>query len=261
MRATKVHPRYYQSQCSIVAALACLADAQTRSEAFLSLLELNSECIELLVEQAHAKGAAQATPIMCHLGQLWRSLSPDARRRAAACPYLLVDIGFSDTSRWDTKSAQRVSRASPFFTVPRAASVARRVFVYAWHLSQSHNSAAQVLLGMPERCADLIASRTLTQVHELADKHPEWMAPRWPTLVSYWRDLLLAAECGKLRALLSARMRGLRLLATEGRIASFGHSVTHDGREDGRRKPLLTLNHSLDRARRQTVDRLPDSRN
>lgn len=258
MRATKVHPRYYQSQCSIVAALACLADAQARSEAFLSLLELNSECIELLVEQAHAKGAAQATPVICHLGQLWRSLSPDARRRAAACPYLLVDVGFSDTSRWvDTKSVQRMPRVSPFFTVPRTASVARRVCVYAWHLSQSHNSAAQVLLGMPQRCADLIASRTLTQVHELAEKHPEWMTPRWPTLVSYWRDLLLAAESGKLRALLSARMRGLRLLATEGRLVSFGHPVPR-GREDGRRNPQLTLNRSLDRGGRQTVGRLLD---
>lgn len=215
----KVLPR---SESSVVGALACLADPQARSEAFASLIELNAECLELLVLQARVAGQTPAAPVLCHLADQWCSLSDRARLRAAACPYLLVDLGFSDPNRWrGLKTAQRVPTNRPFFTGDRARGTARRVFVYGWHLAQSHNAAAQVLLGIPEHCADLIAARTLSQIHELAEQYPQWMTPRWPTVVGFWRDLLFAAESGKLTPLQSARMRGLRLLAAERRIAQL----------------------------------------
>jgi hypothetical protein len=204
----------------IVGALAVLAGSQTRYEAFSSLVDLNWECFELLAEQALAQ-PAQTNLLLRQVGELWRTLDSRARSRAATCPYLLVDAGFADPNRWRRpENEPRSAPCTTFFTVRRASAVARQVFMYAWHLSQSKNFAAQLLLGMPTRCTHLIGSCTLSQIHELAERHPDWMCPRWPNLVSFWRELLLAAASGEFVALENARMRGLRLLAAELRVAS-----------------------------------------
>jgi hypothetical protein len=74
---------------------------------------------------------------------------------------------------------------------------------------------------MPTHCTQLISSCTLPQIHELAERHPEWMLPRWPTKVKVWRELLLAAASGEVIALENARMHGVQLLAAEFRAASL----------------------------------------
>jgi hypothetical protein len=197
----------------------------SRSEAIDSLMELNSQCLELLAEQALTQ-AAQSNLLLRQVGEIWRTLDDGARRRAAACPYLLVDAGFSDSARWQWVEGESVNEAAPiscatFFTVPRAAAVTHQVFMYAWHLARSKNVATQLLLGMPAHCVHLISACTLSQIHELAARHPDWLRPRWPGRVKVWRQLLLAAASGEVVALESARMHGLQLLAAECRAASI----------------------------------------
>jgi hypothetical protein len=214
-----------ETEEEIVGEFANLAAASTRSEAFDSLVELNGQCLELLADQALTQ-PAHGSLLLRQVGEIWRTLDEAARRRAASCPYLLVDAGFSDPSRWRWLEGPNVldlTRAPypSFFTVPRASAVARQVFIYAWHLAQSKNTAAQLLLGMPTYCTQLISSCTLPQIHELAERHPEWMRPRWPTKVKVWRELLLAAASGEVVALENARMHGLQLLAGEFRTASL----------------------------------------
>jgi hypothetical protein len=209
----------------LIGELAGLTTSWLRSEAFDSLVELNGQCLELLAEQALAQ-SAQSNLLLRQVGEIWRTLDAAARRRAAACPYLLVDAGFADPSRWRWIEGRHVSEAAPapypsFFTVPRALTVARQVFMYAWHLARSRNAAAQLLLGVPTHCTHLISACTLPQIHELAERHPEWMRPRWPNRVKVWRELLLAAASGEVVALENARMHGLQLLAAECRTASI----------------------------------------
>ena len=209
----------------IVGTFTGLTTSWMHSEAFDSLVELNEQCLELLAEQVLSQ-PAQGNLLLRQIGEIWRTLDADARRRAAACPYLLVDAGFSDPSRWRWLQGQHVSETLPapyasFFTVPRASAVARQVFMYAWHLACSKHTAAQVLLGMPTHCTHLISSCTLSQIHELAERYPEWMRPRWPNRVKVWRELLLAAASGEVVALENARMHGLQLLAAESRAASM----------------------------------------
>jgi hypothetical protein len=196
-----------------------------RAEMLESLFELNGQCLELLAEQALAQ-ASQGNLFLRHVGELWRTLDAPARQRAAACPYLLADVGFADPSRWRWADGRHVSDAvvpsyGMFFTVPRAAAVARQVFIYAWHLARSKNAAVQLLLGMPTHCTQLISACTLPQVHELAERHSDWLRPRWPTRVKVWRQLLLAASSGEVVALENARMHGLQLLAAECRDAAL----------------------------------------
>lgn len=192
-------------------------------ETLESLLELNELCLALLAEQAAASGAT-AGRVLEEVGALWRSLDAPARRRAAACPYLLLDAGFADRERWRRAALPQVGDAeqppyAAFFTLARAIEVGRLVLTYAWHLARSQPSAARLLLGMRASCAALIARYTLRHIHRLAEGHPEWLRPRWAEQPAVWRELLLAAASGEARPLEQAHMHGVTLLAAEWCVA------------------------------------------
>lgn len=198
-----------------------LAAGWLRPETLESLIELNELSLGLLAEQAAVR-AAPASPLLRQVGELWHLLDPAARRRAAGCPYLLLDAGFADAARWRQSSALGVgdgarSLYTTFFSVPGAVEVARLVFTYAWHLARSQSAAARLLLGMPEASATLIAHYSLRRIQALSEAHPEWLRPRWPARVQVWRELLLAAAAGEAAALERARLHGLTLLASEAR--------------------------------------------
>jgi hypothetical protein len=196
-----------------------------RPETLGSLLELNELSLALLAEQASVRGAA-GNVLLRQVGELWRVLDAAARRRAAACPYLLLDAGFADPPRWRLPSAPQVGDTghgggyNAFFTVPAAAELARLVFTYAWHLARSHSPAARLLLGMPAPSSVLIGHYTLCQIQALSQSHCGWLRPRWPARVQLWRELLLAAASGEVLALERARLRGLTMLAAEVRLAA-----------------------------------------
>jgi hypothetical protein len=189
-----------------------------------SLAELNELGLALLAEQAAAAAEPRAA-LLREVGALWRTLDPVARRRAAAVPYLLLDGGFADRERWRHSAAPQVADAGraacpAFFSVAGTVDVARLLFTYAWHLARAESAAAQLLLGMPPGCAALIAGCTLRRIHTLAERHPEWLRPRWPAHPELWRELLLAAGSGEAHSLARARLHGLRMLAAEARAAA-----------------------------------------
>jgi hypothetical protein len=194
-----------------------------QAETLETLVELNELSLALLAEQAAARGAA-AGLLLRQVAEIWRSLDAAGRRRAASCPYLLVDAGFADPLRWRPGPARQVGDAahaaySAFFTVPAAAMVTRLVFTYAWHLARTQSAAARLLLGMPAPSVALIRHYTLCQIQVLAEGHLEWLRPRWPARVQVWRELLLAAVSGEAATLERARLWGLTLLAAEVRLA------------------------------------------
>ena len=96
-----------------------------------TLVELNELSLALLAEQAAERGAA-AGILLRLVAESWGVLDAGARRRAAACPYLLVDAGFADPLRWRLPPAPQVADAQgtypSFFTVPAATDLARLVF-------------------------------------------------------------------------------------------------------------------------------------
>lgn len=191
-----------------------------------SLAELNEMSLALLAEQAAAAAAEPRSPLLREVSALWRTLDPLARRRAAAVPYLLLDGGFADRERWRHGAAPQVAdsarAAGPaFFTVPGTIDVARLLFTYAWHLARAESAAARVLLGMPPGCAAVIAGCTLRRINALAERHPEWLRPRWAARAELWRELLVAAGSGEARALARARLHGLTMLAAEVRAAGL----------------------------------------
>ncbi len=204
-----------------------LAAAWMRTEAFRSLAELNEQCLELLAEQSTTR-LAQGSLVLRQIGDLWRTLDASARHRAASCPYLLVDAGFADVHRWrwapDRELRVGEVESGPYrsyFTVPRALGVARQVFTYAWHMARTHESVARLVLGMPAQCTGLVSSCTVKQIYDLAERHTDWLKPRWASRSRVWREMLLAAASGEGIALERARMHGLQLLAAEVRAAAL----------------------------------------
>jgi hypothetical protein len=192
-----------------------------------SLIELNELCLALLAEQSAARAGPPGS-LLQQLAELWSGVDAAARRRAAACPYLLLDAGFADPLRWRSPGPlPQVGDASGeryacYFTVPAAAEVARLIFMYAWHLARTQAPAARLLLGMAAPSGALIARCTLRHMQILAESHPEWLRPRWPARVQVWRELLLAAAGDEAPALERAKLRGLTLLAAEARLGTAG---------------------------------------
>jgi hypothetical protein len=196
-------------------------------EALNTLAALNEQSLVLLAEQAAARDPVCTHPLVCELAQLWPKLDACALKRAAACPYLLLDTGFADPSRWMWAHGHQVLERErgptvPFFTVPRTSVVMRKVLTYGWHLAQSRESAARLLLGMSAPCVKLVGSLTLSQLDDLAEKHPAWLQPRWPQRARIWRELLLAATAGEGASLQQARLRGLQILAADARANGGG---------------------------------------
>ncbi len=191
------------------------------------LRDLNELCLELLAEQA-LQPVPPAPPMFRELVDLWSRLDAAARKRAAACPYLLMDAGFCDPYRWQWLSEQQVSTRNGvrvhdrepdtynvFFTAPTVTNVARQVFANAWYIVQTQPLGAPLYLGMPAHCAALFRACTMMQVTELANQHSGWLRPRWTGRVRIWRQLLEAGISGEPRALEMARMHGVQLLAME----------------------------------------------
>jgi len=197
------------------------AHAWLRAETLAALAELNEQCLDMLVTQFSSTGVTQSPLLVREVGPLLRGMDPDARHRAAACPYLLFDAGFADQQRWAWVSGSYVSepqrREPAYFTLQQTRSMSRLVFTYAWHLARSQNAAARLLLGMSAHCSRLIAVCTLRQIHDLAEAHPEWLQPRWASRPGFWRELLVSANAGDSSAMEQARMRGLQLMAAEQR--------------------------------------------
>jgi hypothetical protein len=187
-----------------------------------SLAELNELALGLLAEQAAAR-SSPGNPLLQLVAELWRTLDGPGRRRAAGCPYLLLDAGFADGQRWQPVTVPQVGDAgdrvyAAFFSTSSAPQLARLVFTYAWHLARSQGAAAQLLLGMSAASAAAIARHTLPQIEALAQSHTGWLTPRWPARIKVWRELLLAAASGEPLALERVHLRGLTLLAAEARL-------------------------------------------
>ncbi len=191
------------------------------AEALDALAELNEQCLELLCDQAACSSARLRPGLLVGLEALWVGLETVARRRAARCPFLLADAGFTRACGppWLRERAVRdrdwPAAAAAFFTVPRTISVSRLVLAYVWHLVRSQSVAARLFLGISPRSAEAIAACTLRQMMQFAESEPHLLRPRWADRLEVWRELLIAANGGEPSAMERFRIRGLQLLAAE----------------------------------------------
>jgi len=194
---------------------------------FGMLAACNEQCLMLLADQA-LRPVAPPPPMFRELVSLWSQLDVTSRRRAAACPYLLMDAGFCDPYRWQWLSDQHANARSGlqdtlrapvvfgrFFTAPSLIDVARQVFTCAWYIAQTQPMGATLYLGMPSYCVGLLRTCSLLQLMDLAEHHAAWLRPRWPGRPKVWRELLKAGISGDPAELQMAQLHGVQLLAME----------------------------------------------
>jgi hypothetical protein len=181
------------------------------------LTELNQQLIEQLRSGAVAPAAAPGAPhLSSALAEEWRALDPAAERRLAACPYLLLDAGFSQPERWERLSAVAVMEPPApggYFRDRGGVALVRRALVLAWHLASSNPALARISLAMTAATAECLARSSLMDLEALAERAPAWIVPRWEQQPRVWRQLLRAARAGDTTALRQAQLRGLQLLA------------------------------------------------
>ncbi|MEY4761588.1 MAG: hypothetical protein RLZZ200_1444 [Pseudomonadota bacterium] len=185
-------------------------------DALQPLREINGQCIELLC--AMAERGEGSLPLLQSLSPLWRMLSRDARQRLASCPWLLVDAGFGDATRWRQLTENRVGDQPREWRVPclggdRGLALARRVMTYGWHLARSNRSAARIVLGMSPANIERIGSLSLRELDIASEYCPGWVRPRWENQVAVWRRLLSAASGADEPALQRAGLHGIQLIA------------------------------------------------
>ena len=170
------------------AAAACSLRASTLE----SLFELNESCLTLFAEQARRAAARRCPARSPSSGGCW--MPPAAAVRPAATTWCSMP-GSPTRAAGSGRHPSRVPpRARRYFTVPGTAALVQAVCVFGWHLARCQGSAAQLLLGMPAPCVNVLAQRTLGQVRSLATAHPEWLRPRWLRQPRVWRELLAAAR-------------------------------------------------------------------
>jgi hypothetical protein len=188
--------------------------------------EINEQMLELLkvkaIEQAALAGHA-APRLVGMLRDQWRRLDPRAQRRLSACPYVLLDAGFSQAARWDRLLSAGVMDAPArgvYFDGRAGVALIRRMLLLAWHLARSNRLMAGVTLGLGAAVAERIAATRLKDLEAVAELAPAWILPRWEQQPVIWQQLIAAACSDHPLSLRQAQLRGLQLLAREHTRAS-----------------------------------------
>ncbi|HVO46204.1 MAG TPA: hypothetical protein VMT29_07690 [Steroidobacteraceae bacterium] len=196
-------------------------------ETLRCLAELNEQCLALLAEQAERPPPGAVT-MLREVADLWARMDEASRARAARCPFLLFDAGFTDPVRWRWAVGPHVGELPPpgfstFFTIPDVSKVAQQVLTTAWHIVRTQPMGAALYLGMPGYCVNAFRACSIRQLTRVAELYGGWLRPRWSGRVRVWRQLLLAAMAADEPALERARMHGVQLLATEIRALEQVH--------------------------------------
>jgi hypothetical protein len=194
------------------AALAGVWDAAVLSP----VREINEQLIDALC--AAAAGTVDAGGLLAVVRLEFLHASAAARRRLADCPYLLLDAGFGDATRWPLAAGVRDAPPMAAGRPPQidcGVPLARRALVLGWHLARSNRLAARVALGMTPACADLVGRLRLQDLEALAETEPGRVRVRWEDRAELWGPLLRAARLERAATLASLQMRGLQLLAAD----------------------------------------------
>lgn len=190
------------------------------AQALRRLYALNERCLELLGQLARSDRERITPDIVNQHRSLWRNLNVTARKRAAATPFLLVDVHFQDASWWEWARAPRPSgkRAMPShppFAGKITSELMREALMLAWSTAAFDRGAASILLGMTPAVAAVISELGPQDVERITARHSRHLRPRWEDFPIIWGRLLRAARDGDDDALHEVRLHGVQLLGSE----------------------------------------------
>jgi hypothetical protein len=162
--------------------------------------DLNRRMLTLLSERCRPGTEQLGFHVATPLGLVLREAEPSDRQQLARCPFLLLNAGFREPSKWQRASGHEPE--SSMDAALKAAShtpvltLARGTCLLAWHLIRTNPVAAKLVLGVSPECAVLIAQSGVTELQEIAARlvlH-QWIAPRWHDRPDVWRRLIRLAR-------------------------------------------------------------------
>lgn len=199
--------------------------------AALQLQALNLDYLQLLIlekQEFHAEAYGEAPALDAQLTSAMADAPLSRLADLADCGISLFTLSLHNVSLWQRIASTGVHDAMSrrYAAVGETADgsgqgLARRsafmecAVFYAWHLANADRRAALNCLGMPGHTADILASLQLWQLRNMAIKHPQLLAPRWPANTCFWPDLVQYLSSGDRRHLDHARLLGAQLMAQE----------------------------------------------
>jgi hypothetical protein len=181
-------------------AVSATAPRWKRSQSLDLVYQLNEHCLELLADVA-AANAGSELPLVSANRDLWAQLGPDARRRAALLPFVILDLRFADETWWKRAIGAPASTLhEPDSTSGLPSELSERlvqeILMFAWQMARSDRTAAQVSFGMRPAVAVIIGELMPGQVRDIASRASGDIHVRWEQNGRFWRELLFAAESG-----------------------------------------------------------------
>lgn len=169
------------------------------------IFQVNARLIRLSTDLASAPPCEEpVAQALGRLGRILRIVDRASLDELAHCSFLLADTGFRDPARWVSARESLRGGDAPFSEGPsinqtRIVALARSTLLVAWHIAQTSPLDSELVLGATPECASLIASFTLPQVEELAERHFNWLRPRWDQQMMRWEMLVKLARGGSRR--------------------------------------------------------------
>lgn len=157
---------------------------------------LNERCIELLCDIAPS--ADVELQIIKENAELWAQLEPEARRRLARVPLVIVDAQFKNDEWW-RRVAQSAGQAAGAHAIsnglPSGVSeeLMYETLMFGWQIVGSNRTIALTSFAMSPAVAETIAALTPKSIREIAGRQYSSIEMRWVDDVEFWRELLHAA--------------------------------------------------------------------
>jgi hypothetical protein len=180
--------------------------------------QLNLRSIELLCRVA--ENCDSAPDIVALNREAWLAATGEARYSLSMLPFVLVDIRFMNAAWWHRMSVtdlhqHRAGESSNGLPDDSSEELMQETMMFAWQTARWDRSAAQLLLGMSARVANIIAALTPQQVRTIAAREPHAVRVRWGGDPWFWRDLLLAASMSDHQRLAALQLTGKLRICSE----------------------------------------------
>lgn len=181
-------------------AMSATAPRWKRRQSLDLVHQLNEHCLELLAGVA-AADAGSEFPLVSANRDLWAQLRPEARKRAALLPFVIVDLYFADVAWWQRAIAAPASAlhepdSTNWLPSELSERLVQETLMFAWQMARSDRTAAQVSFAMRSTVAAMIGQLTPGQVRVIASRVSGDIHVRWEQNGRFWRELLFAAESG-----------------------------------------------------------------
>jgi hypothetical protein len=185
--------------------------------------QLNEQCVELVCELANNLSAEELPPFILENRDLWRLLEPEARKRVAAFPFVIVDLHFKDAEPWQQArdghlmTPANVANTAPYSGFPPKLfeDLALETLLFARQVAREDVNVAKAMFAMTSPVVRLIASFTVSQVRAIALGNARQLRVRWDGDPEFWGELLAACRSGDEQSLAALRRHAKLLFCGE----------------------------------------------